>query len=143
MDEEKISVIFGKTRMNRIFLPIAACFALLVCSCTIPSDKPPPGEQEVYQVQDSLRRELLLRISHARMEINRQAEMMSRRAYSADKATARSLNQKIATIREAYEELEEKTAVLEQDSLMDRWMVTKQEADLILGRVSRTLQTPL
>ena len=114
---------------------------LLFSSCKGRDNRKQPGRDEVFAVRDSMRTELLLRIGQAQQEINRRVEAMRNRAYDADKATARSLNQKITTIERSYEKLEQQTARLTSDSLMGDWMLLEQETEILIIEVSRELET--
>lgn len=115
---------------------------LLSPACKGKEERRPPGAEDVFVVQDSIRNVLLLRVGRARQEINRQVESMRNRAYSADKATAQRLNQKIAKVEAAYEKLERQAQRIEGDSLMGDWMLLEQETELIIIEVSRALETP-
>jgi hypothetical protein len=95
----------------------------------------------VYAVQDSIRQSLLLRISLAQMEINRQAEMMRRRAYHADRKLAEQLKLKITAAERAATALETQSALLLNDSLPSNWLEIQQRTNLIIEEASRTLQT--
>ncbi|MCB0587137.1 MAG: hypothetical protein KDD06_17685 [Phaeodactylibacter sp.] len=105
-------------------------------------NRQPPGREEVFAIRDSLRNELLLRIGRAQQEINRQAEAMKNRAFDADQATARRLNQKARTVETAYEKLERQAQILVADSLMGDWSILEQETELLINEVSRELKTP-
>ncbi|MCB0569638.1 MAG: hypothetical protein KDC66_07750 [Phaeodactylibacter sp.] len=125
-------------------LVLVFLFPLLFAACFERAPgPPPPGSDEVLEVEDSIRGEILLRISFARMEINRQTEMMRRRAYNADAKTARRLNRRIAEAEAAYLELEHKSALLASDSLPSNWLELKQQTDILLESTARLLQTPL
>ena len=115
---------------------------LLFSSCKGRDNRKQPGRDEVFAVRDSMRTELLLRIGQAQQEINRQAEAMKNRAFDADQATARRLNQKARTVETAYEKLERQAQILVADSLMGDWSILEQETELLINEVSRELKTP-
>ena len=112
---------------------------LLIGSCTGRDSSRPPGRDEVFAVRDSMRTGLLLRIGRAQQEINRQAEAMRNRAYDADRATARRLNEKIDAIEKSYEKLEQQARLLREDSLMGDWILMEQETELLIIEAGREL----
>ena len=114
---------------------------LLLFSCRGQDNRQPPGREEVFAVRDSMRNLLLLRLSRAQMEINRQVEAMKNRAYDADRATARRLNQKIANVERSYNKLEKQVQLLQEDSLQGDWIRLEQETELLIIEVSRELET--
>lgn len=113
--------------------------AFLLFSCKKPAPKEPPGSDDVFAVRDSIRQEMLLRIGHVQQEINRRVEAMSNRAYDADRATARRLNQKIAAARRSYQDLERQTQLIMNDSMMEEWIKLRRETELIILRASHEL----
>lgn len=119
-----------------------ALLLLTACSGRAPSS-PRPGSEDVFAAQDSIRVSLLLRISQAQMELDRQAEMMRRRAYNAEKKLADRLNRKIAAAELALVELEAQSALLLADSVPSNWLEIQEKTDLIIQKASRTLQTAL
>ena len=125
--------------MKNCCILLFACL-LLGCSKRAPTP-PPPSSEDVYAVQDSIRRSLLLRISLAQMEISRQAEMMRRRAYHADRKLAEQLKLKITAAERAAVALGSQSTLLLNDSLPSDWLDIQQRTDLIIEEVSRTLQT--
>ena len=114
---------------------------LLLFGCRGQDNRQPPGREEVFAVRDSMRNLLLLRLSRAQMEINRQVEAMKNRAYDADRATARRLNQKIANVERSYNKLEKQVQLLQEDSLQGDWIRLEQETELLIIEVSRELET--
>ena len=129
--------------MNRLLILSVLTVALFSACFERSPGPPPPGKDDVLHVQDSIRNEILLRITYAQMEINRQTEMMRRRAYNANPKSAARLNRKIVAAEAAYEDLEQKSALLSNDSIPSNWLEIKMETDILIERASRLLQTPM
>ena len=149
MDEDaftkKKMLLFLKFRENAMMIKrVWQCILLgllVAFSCKGRDNRKPPGREEVFAVRDSMRDELLLRIGRAQQEINRRVEAMRNRAYDADKAAARRLNQKIIEVERSYEKLEQQAQRLTADSLMGDWMLLEQETEILIIKVSRQLET--
>ena len=145
ISKKKKRLLFLKFRENAMMIKrVWQCILLgllVAFSCKGRDNRKPPGREEVFAVRDSMRNELLLRIGRAQQEINRRVEAMRNRAYDADKAAARRLNQKIIEVERSYEKLEQQAQRLTADSLMGDWMLLEQETEILIIKVSRQLET--
>ena len=126
--------------MKNLQVLILLFFSTLFTACVELPPPPPPDSDDVLQVRDSIRMEIVLRISNAKQEINRRAEMMRRRAYSEDKKTAARLRKTAAKMEEAYLKLDIWIDSLESDSLLHDWNVQRQEIDKYLEEIGYTLK---
>ncbi|HMQ49435.1 MAG TPA: hypothetical protein PKA00_18215 [Saprospiraceae bacterium] len=111
-----------------------------ISACFEPPKTPAPSDEEVYAIQDSICNEMLLRISRARQEINRQYEQFWRRSVNAEKPLANQLKTKMQTLEKLDAALLEKLDALQNDSLRREWLPIQQELDVIMIEVSHTLQ---
>lgn len=126
--------------MKNLQVLILLFVSTLFTACVELPPPPPPDSDDVLQVRDSIRMEIVLRISNAKQEINRRAEMMRRRAYSEDETTAARLRKTAAEMEEAYLKLDVWIDSLESDSLLHDWNVQRQEIDKYLEELGYTLK---
>jgi len=128
---------------NKQFISIAICATLLsISACQMPAD-PPPNSDDLYELRDSIRSEISLRLGNAKQEINRQAEMMRRRAWSEDKQTAARLRKKAERMEAKYEELDAWVDSLKNDSVMGDWYLHRQKINILLDDLGIELNTLL
>lgn len=125
-----------------LILTVISAALLAISACQIPAD-PPPNADDLYELRDSIRSDIFLRLGNAKQEANRQAEMMRRRAYSEDKRTAARLREKAKRMEAAYEELDAWVDSLQNDSVMGDWYLQQQKINIFLDDLRIELNTLL
>jgi hypothetical protein len=123
--------------------PVSFLLLLSICqwACTPLPDPPPADEEDLYEIRDSIRTTILFRLGKAKLEINRQAEMMRRRAYSEPEKEARRLRKKAAEMEKAYLELDEWVELIEHDSTMGQWYEHRQRINIFIEQIGYSLNT--
>lgn len=116
-------------------------FLLLIAACSPLPDPPPSDSDDLYELRDSIRNSMYLRISEAKQEVNRQAEMMRRRAYSEDERSAARLRAKATRMEAAFDQLDVWMDTLRHDSVMGDWFLRQQEIDIFLDQIGKDLKT--
>lgn len=124
----------------RAFYLFCVCLSVSLSACFDPPKAPAPNEEDVYEIQDSICNEMLLRISRARQEINRQYEQFWRRSVNAEKPLVNQLKTKMQTLEKLDAALLEKMDALQNDSLRREWLQLQQELDVLMIELSHTLQ---
>ncbi|MEQ8702388.1 MAG: hypothetical protein RIC19_00650 [Phaeodactylibacter sp.] len=118
-------------------------FALLLLQCQPVGTTVPPDSDDVYEVRDSIREVMLLRLGEALQEINRRTEKMSRKAYSMPPQEARQLRNQVKALEEQYQKLNQHTQRLKQDSILGNWYQELNTLEVELLDLSQALGVPL
>ena len=113
--------------------------SVYIWSCAPLPDPPPANEEDLYEIRDSIRTTMLFRLGKAKLEINRQAEMMRRRAYSEPKKEASRLRKKAEEMEKAYLELDEWVELIENDSTMGQWYEHRQRINIFIEHIGYSL----
>lgn len=129
-------------RSAPLFLLLAFALSSLCCVPT-PKKRNNPSHDDVYEVRDSIRDELLLRLGHATQTIGRRAEMMRRRAYSEDEAQARQLRRKHEQLKKYRTKVEARMEFLQQDSVLGEWYEQLDKMELLLKDAGYIIKQPL
>lgn len=111
----------------------------------IPSPKKPrvPSHDKVYEVRDSIRDEMLLRLGHAAQTVSMRAEMMRRQAYSEEERKARQLRRDIALLKKYQTDINAHMKLLQQDSILGKWYDQHDEMERLLQDASYVIKQPL
>jgi hypothetical protein len=126
---------------TNIHILITFLLLLLFGACTPDPPLPPPTADDLYQVRDSIRTEMLFRLGKAKLEINRQAEMMRRRAYSEPAKKARQLRKDAERMEKAYTKVDNWITTIETDSTMGEWYANRQKMNILLEHIGHSLNT--
>ncbi|TXB68899.1 hypothetical protein [Phaeodactylibacter luteus] len=118
---------------------IAVAIAL---ACAPIDNRQPPGSEDVFAVRDSIRNVLLLRLGEAKQAINRRSEMLERKAYSVGSREAKALRAEAAQLEKYYQQLNARSQVLEQDSILGQWFSQQGALEVELLEVSQALGQP-
>lgn len=121
---------------------IAFAFSGLQCIPT-PKERNIPTHDDVYEVRDSIRKELLLRLGHATQTISMRAEMMRRRAYSEEDSKARQLRRDQQLLKKYQTRVEARMELLQQDSVLGEWYEQLDDMELLLKDASYIIKQPL
>ena len=121
---------------------IAFAFNGLHCVPT-PKERHIPTHDGVYEVRDSIRDELLLRLGHATQTINMRAEMMRRRAYTEEAGKARQLRRDQQLLKKYQTRVEARMEWLQQDSVLGEWYEQLDEMELLLKDAGYIIKQPL
>lgn len=117
----------------------ALILSLILWQCR-PIDKTvPPDSDDVYEVRDSIREVMLLRLGEAMQEINRRTEKMRRKAYSVPQQEANRLRAQAQALEQQYQRLSERTRHLKQDSVLGQWYQELDDLEVQLLDISQTL----
>lgn len=116
---------------------------LLLIQCQPINNSTPPNSDDVYEVRDSIREAMLLRMGEALQEINRRTEKMRRKAYSVPAREAKQLRVKAAALEQQYEQLSQRAQLLTQDSVLGQWYQELNEVEVQLLDLSKTLGVSL
>lgn len=122
------------------------CLLLLALSmlhCKPIDNTVPPDSDDVYEVRDSIRETMLLRLGEALQEINRRTEKMRRKAYSVPSREAKQLRNQAERLEQRYQELSQRTQHLKQDSVLGEWYKELNELEVQLMDLSQTLGVSL
>ena len=129
-------------RPNALFCLLAFALTGLHCIPT-PKERNIPTHDDVYEVRDSIRDELLLRLGHAAQTISMRAEMMRRQAYSEEAGKARQLRRDQQLLSKYQTRLEARMEWLQQDSVLGEWYEQLDEMELLLKDASYIIKQPL
>jgi uncharacterized protein YaaN involved in tellurite resistance len=113
--------------------------SLLLLQCRPIDNTVPPDSDDVYEVRDSIREVMLLRLGEAMQEINRRTEKMRRKAYSVPKQEANRLRAQAKALEKLYQQISERTQHLKQDSVLGQWYHELDELEVQLLDISQTL----
>jgi seryl-tRNA synthetase len=113
--------------------------SLLLLQCRPIDNTVPPDSDDVYEVRDSIREVMLLRLGEAMQEINRRTEKMRRKAYSVPKQEANRLRAQAKALEKQYQQISERTQHLKQDSVLGQWYHELDELEVQLLDISQTL----
>lgn len=116
---------------------------LLLPQCKPIDNTVPPDSEDVYEVRDSIRESMLLRLGDALQEINRRTEKMRRKAYSVPSREAKQLRSRADHLEKQYLQLSQLARHLEQDSILGQWYQERNELEIQLLDLSQTLGVPL
>ena len=122
-------------------ISLLVLLSVYIWSCAPLPDPPPANEEDLYEIRDSIRTTMLFRLGKAKLEINRQAEMMRRKAYSEPKKEARRLRKKAEEMEKAYLELDEWVELIENDSTMGQWYEHRQRINIFIEHIGYSLNT--
>lgn len=123
------------------FISFLLLLSAFLWACAPLPGPPPADEEDLYEIRDSIRTTMLFRLGKAKLEVNRQAEMMRRRAYSEPKKKARQLRKKAADMEKAYLELDEWVELIENDSTMGQWYEHRQRINIFIEHIGYSLNT--
>lgn len=123
------------TKVNAFVLLLA----LMLLQCRPIDNTVPPDSDDVYEVRDSIREVMLLRLGEAMQEINRRTEKMRRKAYSIPQQEANRLRAQAQDLEKQYQQLSERTQHLKQDSVLGQWYTELDELEVQLLDISQTL----
>lgn len=130
-----VSDLNKMTKINALALMLA----LMLLQCRPIDNTVPPDSDDVYEVRDSIREVMLLRLGEAMQEINRRAEKMRRKAYSVPQQEANRLRAQAQALEQQYQRLSERTQHLKQDSVLGQWYHELDEVEVQLLDISQTL----
>jgi hypothetical protein len=129
-------------KLYRLFPLFIMILAGLHCR---PVHKPrnAPTAEDVYETRDSIRDDLLLRLSQASLTIGMRAEMRRRQAYSVDDKKAAKLRRDVEQLLKYQSKVEERMEYLQQDSVLGLWYDQVDEMERLLQDASYIIKQPL
>lgn len=129
-------------KLHYLFLSIILTVGSLHCR-PAPVLRNAPTAEDVYDTRDSIRNDLLLRLSQASLTIGMRAEMRRRQAYSVDKKEAARLNRDVEQLHKYQTQVEARMQYLQQDSVLGLWYDQIDDMERLLQDASYIIKQPL